>query len=122
MPDAPRVTESTKLTSKNQDTASHWGLASLLLGGLLAVMAMLWLQMNLPDRTLFFRLGDDVRAIVNLGAVILGVTTITSIAFGISSLVVAHKRAQSCALGWAGLLVSTLALLMWILTLHFTIM
>jgi len=118
MPDAPPVTESTKLISKNEDTASHWGLASLLLGGLLAVMAMLMLQMNLQMylSPRGWSQGDlrPIHDVAIVGAVILGVMTSASMAFGICSLAFAYKRAQPCALGWAGLMISTLAMFLWI--------
>ena len=34
-------------------------------------------------------------------------------AFGVCSLVLADRHGQPCALGWAGLLASVLALLLW---------
>ncbi len=98
--------------------ASEWGLASLLLGGLLAVMALLILQINLQiflSPRSWSR--DDVRPIHDVaivGAIILAGLTSASLAFGIRSLLLAYKYKEPAALGWAGVLVSTLALLMWI--------
>ena len=114
-PDEPKIDPS------QTRGAAEWGLASLLLGGVLALMAMLTLQINLH-----IFLGprnwspNDVRPIlfaaVPGGIFVLGMTG-ASIAFGIRSLALAYQRAQPCALGWAGLLISTLGLPLWILTL-----
>lgn len=98
--------------------AAEWGLASLLFGGLLAVLAMLTLQINL-QMFLSPRIWSpsDVRPLQYAGvggAIVLACLTGTSIAFGIRSLAIAYRRAQPCALGWAGTLISILALLLWI--------
>jgi hypothetical protein len=101
--------------------AAEWGFASLLLGGILAVLAVLALQISLH---LF--LGppgwgpSDLRALHDVtiaGCVVLGAMCGASVAFGIRSLVLAYKRGQPSALGWAGLMLSILALLLWIGTL-----
>jgi hypothetical protein len=111
-PDEPKVTPS------QTRIAAEWGLASLLLGGLLAMMAMLTLQINLQMylSPRVWSQGDlrPIYYVAIVGAIFLFGMTSTSIAFGIRSLVVAYRRAQPCALGWAGILVSTLALLLWI--------
>jgi hypothetical protein len=98
--------------------AAEWGLASLLLGGILAVLGLFMLQIDLH---LFLSppvwAPSDLRTLHNVaicGAFVLGGMGIASIAFGIRSLVFAYKRAQPSALGWAGLLISVLALLLWI--------
>jgi hypothetical protein len=110
-----------KINPSQGRNAAEWGLASLLLGGLLSVMAMLTLQINLQMWvTRASWSAGDVRPIYYaaiVGAIVLFCMTSTSIGFGIRSLVIAYKRAQPCALGWAGLMTSTLALLLWIGTL-----
>src|SRR6266436_749471 len=97
--------------------AAEWGFASLLLGGILALLAVLVLQINLH---LF--LGppawgaSDLRALYNVtiaGSVVLGTMCAASVAFAIRSLVLAYKCGQPSALGWAGLMLSILALLLW---------
>ena len=113
--DQPKITES------QSRSAAEIGLASLILGGLLAVMAILVLQINLQ---MFLSprawASNDVQAIryaAVAGAIVMGGLTITSMAFGIRSIATANNHAQTNALGWAGLLISTLALLLWIGTL-----
>lgn len=116
-----RLEESNLREAQNR-SAAEWGLASLLLGGLLAVMAMLMLQINLQ-----MFLGPkvwspgDVRPIYYaaiLATLVLFCMTSMGIAFGIRSLVIAYGRGQPCALGWAGTLMSVLALLLWLGTLY----
>ena len=114
-PDPPNVDQLRTLN------AAEWGLASLLLGGLLAVMAMLTLQINL-QMYLTPRVWslDDIRPIQYAGiaaAIVLAGLTGTSIAFGIRSLVLAYKHVRPSALGWAGTMTSIFALLLWICTL-----
>jgi hypothetical protein len=101
--------------------AAEWGFASLLFGGILAVLAVLVLQINLH---LFLGPAawgaSDLRALHNVtiaGSVVLGVMCAASLAFAIRSLVLASKLGQPSALGWAGLALSILALLLWIGTL-----
>ena len=98
--------------------AAEIGLASLLLGGLLAVIAVLVLQINLQ---MFLSprawSANDVRAIqyvAIVGAIVMAGLTTTSMAFGIRSIANAKMHSQPSALGWAGFLISTLALLLWI--------
>jgi hypothetical protein len=98
--------------------AAEWGFASLLLGGILAVLAVLVLQINLH---LFLGPAawgaSDLRALHNVtiaGSVVLGVMCAASVAFATRSLVLASKLGQPSALGWAGLMLSVLALLLWI--------
>jgi hypothetical protein len=114
-PDQPKVDQ---LQTRN---AAEWGLASLLLGGLLAVMAMLTLQINLQ---MYLNpkgwWPNDVRPVQYVGiagAIVLAGLTGTSIAFGIRSLMLAYKHAQPTALGWLGTMTSVFALLLWIGTL-----
>jgi hypothetical protein len=106
-------------TSQTQTRhAAEWGFASLLMGGILAVLAMLMLLINL---LLFLSPPvwgpSDLRALYYVaiaGVVVLVGIGFTSVAFGIRSLASAYKRGQPSALGWAGLLISILALLLWI--------
>ena len=109
--------EEPKVHESQNRSAAEWGLASLLLVGLLAVMAMLMLQINLQ---MYFSprawpLGDvsPIFYVAILATVVLFFLTTISIAFGIRSLVIAYKSGQPCALGWAGTLMSTLALFVW---------
>ncbi len=97
--------------------AAERGLASLLLGGILAVLAMLTLQINL---TLFSHPGiwgttdlDRLHYAAIAGAVVLGILCVVSLGLAVASLVSAYNRGQPTALGWAGLLISVLALLLW---------
>jgi len=97
--------------------AAEWGLASLLLGGFLAVLALLTLQLCL---SLFVSppiwAPQDLHMLHDAGvagAFVLGGLCLLSTIFGIRSLASAYRRGQPCALGWAGLLVSILALLLW---------
>jgi hypothetical protein len=99
-------------------SAAETGLASLLLGGILALMAMLTLQINLQ---MYFSPRvwplNDVRPIFYaaiLSSIVLAGITGTSIAFGIRGLMIAYKNRLPAALGWAGLLISGLALFLWI--------
>ena len=98
--------------------AAEWGFASLVSGGVLAVLAVLVLLINLQ---LF--VGPpvwgptDLRALHDVaiaGSIVLGVMCAASIAFAICSLFLAYKYGQTSALGWAGLMLSVLALLLWI--------
>lgn len=112
MSEEPRVAE-----SQNRG-AAECGLASLLLGGFLAIMAMLSLQINLQ-----MYLGtkawsqNDLRPIAYAavaGAVVLAVLLGTSLALAVRSLLLARRNGQSSALGWAGLLLTVPALLLWV--------
>ena len=98
--------------------AADWGLASLLLGGILAVMAMLLLQICLY---LFLSPSvwgtEDVKRLHDVaiyGRIVFITAGIVSIAFAIRSLALAYNRSQPSALGWAGLLISLIALALWI--------
>ena len=97
--------------------AAEWGLASLLLGGLLVIMGMLEMQINQQMYGPHRLSANDAHPIVYaaiLGALLLAGMTSASIAFAIRSLVLAIKHSQPSALGWAGLMISTFALLLWI--------
>jgi hypothetical protein len=102
-------------------SSAEFGLASLILGGLLAVMAFLTLQINLQmfliPRNWSVGDLDAIRGVAVVGSFVLAGLTTTSIALGIRSIVLAGKQQQPSALGWAGLLLSTFALLLWIGTL-----
>ena len=114
--DPPRI-----VNQSQSRHAAEWGLAALLMGGILAIMSLLMLMVNVLlymgalDRP--FLGSGEVRAVfigAIFGAVILAGLCGTSIAFGIRSIVSAYRREQPCALGWAGLLISILAMLLWI--------
>src|SRR5262245_787291 len=101
--------------------AAEWGLASLLLGGILSVLALLVFQINvvlyLSARSGPILTPGEVRAVFIgsiVGAIIIAARCLTSMIFGIYSLVSAFRFQQPAALGWAGLLISILALLFWI--------
>jgi hypothetical protein len=101
--------------------ALEWGLASLIMGGVLALLAVLVLQINLHlFATPAGWAASDLRAVHHVavaGCVVLGAMCVASIGFAIVSLVFAYHRGQPSALGWAGLMISILALLLWIGTL-----
>src|SRR5690349_17238445 len=86
--------------------AAEWGLASLLQGGFLAVLALLTLQL-----CLFLFVSPPIWAPQDLrllhdagvaGAFVLGGLCLLSTIFGIRSLASAYRHGQPCALGWAG--------------------
>ncbi len=98
--------------------AADWGLASLLSGSTLAVMAMLLLQICLY---LFLSPSvwgtEDLKRLHDVaiyGRIVFITAGIVSIAFAIRSLVLAYNRSQPFALGWAGLMISLIALALWI--------
>jgi hypothetical protein len=98
--------------------AAEWGFASLLLGGILAILAMMLLQINLH---LYLSPpvwgATDLRAlhgVTIVGTVVFLGTAGISIAFACLSIGGAYRRRQPTALGWAGLLLSVIALLLWI--------
>ncbi len=111
-----------KFDHSQSGSAAQWGLASLLMGGLFILMAMLELQLNMQLFVYSSRFSiRDARQIHDsamLAAIILPGLTITSIAFGIRGVALAYKRAQPCALAWAGVLMSTLALALWFFTFY----
>lgn len=98
--------------------AAEWGLASLLMGGFLLVLAGLCLQLNLQ---LFlsgpvWALEDLVRlqdGAVAAAVVLIGLCVI-SLCLGIVGVVSAFRRCQPCALGLAGIVLSLGALTLWI--------
>ena len=108
----------------NQSQARHaaeWGLASLLMGGILSILSLLALLINiiLYAHALsgpFLGPGELTAVFIAaiFGAVIVPAICVTGIVFGIRSLASAFGRDQPGALGWAGLLMSLLALLLWI--------
>lgn len=97
--------------------AADWGLAAVLLGGILAVMAMLLLQVCL---TLFGSSGwgpmdlQRLHDVALYGRIVFISAAVASIAFAIGGIIVAYARRQASALGWAGLVISLIALALWI--------
>lgn len=101
--------------------AAEWGLASILMAGVLDVLAMLMLHMNLY---LFLSPpvwgASDLRALFYAavaGAIVMLGLCCISTAFAVRSLLFAVRRGQRAALGLAGLLLSMLALALWVGTL-----
>ena len=98
--------------------AAEWGFASMFLAGILAILAVLTLQLC---AALFFGppmwARSDLQGIffASIGAAILVVAmNVASAAFGVMSLMSALRQRQPCALGVAGLMLSVFALLIWI--------
>ena len=108
----------------NQAQARHaaeWGLASLLMGGMLSVLSLLTFLINISlwgySRAGISLSPGEVQAVfigAIFGAVIVPAICLAGIVFAIRSLASAFRREQPSALGWAGLLMSILALLLWI--------
>jgi hypothetical protein len=93
--------------------AAEWGLASVLLGGLLVVTAPIILIVNILMASIGpSALGMDPGAIklATIGFVIVGLLLLglggTGVAFGLASLSAARSGNQSIALGLTGLIVS----------------
>ncbi len=107
--------------SKRDRAAAEWGLASLLMGGVLVMTAMLMLHINLHmyhnPRAWW---PDDVRSLRYVGIVgsfeLAGLTG-ASLTFGIRGVLLANRLRQPSALAYAGVLISTFALFLWIITL-----
>jgi hypothetical protein len=101
--------------------AAEWGLAALLMGGVLAIIApvtlifnlMFWLQgrrvIAPQDMALAHKAG-----IVGVGFI--AVLCLASLAFGIKAWRAASATFQPAGLAVAGTLVSLLALVLWIIT------
>jgi hypothetical protein len=98
--------------------AAEWGLASLLMGGTLTLLAGLALLLNLQ----LFLSGpvwamEDLERLQNgsvwAGVVLIGLCVI-SLSVGVVGLVAAFRRCQPCALGLAGILMSLSAMTLWI--------
>lgn len=101
--------------------AAEWGLASLLMGGVLVLTAMLMLHLNLHmyhnPRAWW---PNDVRAlryVVLVGSVALVGLTGASVAFGVRGVLLAHRRRHPSALAWAGVQIAIFAGFLWIVTL-----
>lgn len=98
--------------------AAEWGLASLLMGGMLCVAAILTLQINLQmylvPRAWPLEELRTIRDAAIVGASFVLVISLASVVFGIRGAVLAYRNAQPCALGWGGFLLSFFALLLWI--------
>ena len=101
--------------------AAEWGLASLLMGGVLAIIAPVMLIFNL----MFWLQGprviapQDMRLAHKAGIVgvgIIAVLCLTSLSFGIKAWRAALATFQPAGLAVAGTLVSLLALILWIIT------
>lgn len=101
--------------------AAEWGLASLLLGGVLTIIAPITLIFNL----IFWLQGPRIIApqdmglahkagIVGVGFVV--VLCLVSLSFGIKAWRSASAAFQPAGLAVAGTLVSLLALVLWIIT------
>ncbi len=91
----------------------------MLLGGALALLAVLMLIVNILLGTIARQImgPGDVRLAITggiVGSCVIVILCGVSVAFGIRSLVSASRHAQPAALGWAGTLVSSLALLLWV--------
>lgn len=90
----------------------------MLMGGFLAVLAMLLLQINLSlflsPRVWAASDLDVIHYAAIAGAIVLLAMCGASAAFGLRGLACAYRRDQPSALGWAGLLISILALCLWI--------
>jgi hypothetical protein len=98
--------------------AAEWGLASLLLGGVLTIIAPVMLIFNLmfwvSGPTVVTR--DEMRVALGAAVVLLGVIGVLgllSVRFGFKGLGAARAYGQPAALPVAGILVSLLALLLW---------
>lgn len=93
------------------------GLASLLLGGILAMMAMVMLAINLLlFVSPFVWAAKDLHLLFQAavaGTIVIGPIALFSVFVGIHAVVSGFKRRQFSALGLSGLFISTLALLLW---------
>src|SRR5262249_14302194 len=92
--------------------AAEWGLASMLLGRALALLAVLMLIVNILLGTLARQImGPADLQLAAVGGIVGGMVVLIlsglSVFFGIRSLVSASRHAQPAALGIAGTLVST---------------
>jgi hypothetical protein len=99
-------------------SASESGLASILMGGVLSILAMLTLQLNLR---LFLSPPvwgpADLRLLQQAaigGGVVLILLCAISTSISVRGLFSGYRCGTSTALAWAGLLLSLLALLLWI--------
>ena len=101
--------------------AAEWGLASLLMGGVLAIIAPVMLVFNL----IFWLQGPRVLAPQDMwlahkaaivGVAFLALLCLASVGFGIKAWRAASATFQPAGLAVAGTLVSLLALGLWIIT------
>jgi hypothetical protein len=97
---------------------AEWGLASLLLGVALMVMAPVTLLVSLLLWTGGRPVPEDFRGLAVMGGlaalgalVALGVA---SLAFGVRALVVAGRTGRPTGLAWGGALASAVALVLWL--------
>jgi|GEM_PF-5883002 len=117
----------TDMTNERKDNAGHdraaaeWGLASLLLGGVLVLTAMLMLHINLHmyhnPRAWWPNDVRPLRYVVGVGSLALAGLTSASLAFGIRAILLAHRLRQPSALAWAGAMIALFAGFLWVVTL-----
>ena len=116
MPDLREDLEDSAVTRH----AAEWGLASLLMGGILAILAPIVLIFNLifwlngprviapPDMHLAYKA-------VIAGLALIALLCLLSLIFGIKAWRSARINYQPAGLGVAGTLISLLALLLWVI-------
>ncbi len=101
--------------------AAEWGLASLLMGGFLSVLALITLIFNL----IFWLAGARVIALQDMrlaytgaiaGLTLIVLLCLLSLFFGIKAWRSARMNYQPAGLAVAGTLLSVLALLLWMIT------
>jgi hypothetical protein len=105
---------------RNEDRhAAEWGLASVMTAGVLALMATTTLLFNVwywnAQRRLSARELHWAQIGASVGLGVVGVACLLALLFGIVSLASAGYRRQPKALGVAGIVLSLLALLIWII-------
>lgn len=97
--------------------AAEWGLASLLMGCTLSVLAgitlLLNLQMFLSGPVWALEDIERLKMAAKLGAGILISLSTISLLMGIGGVVAAFRRCQPCPLGLAGILMSLSAITLW---------
>jgi hypothetical protein len=100
--------------------AAEWGLASLFLGGVLCVMALVAMLLNLFVGSLARNIMSpgDARLALNAAFIVLGAVfllTLFSIGAAVKGVFSAQNRQHPAALPLAGLFLSFLALIVWII-------
>jgi hypothetical protein len=115
------VTNELEGNARYDRAAAESGLASLLLGGVLVLTAMLMLHINLHmfHNPRAWSPGDvqPLRYVIGVGALALTALTGASLAFGIRGVLLAYRHRQTSALAWAGVMISTFAGILWIVAL-----
>lgn len=101
--------------------AAEWGLASLLMGGVLVLTAMLMLHINLHmyhnPRAWWPNDVQPLRYVVGVGAFAVVGLSLASVGFGIRGVWLAFRHRQTSALAWAGMLIGIFAGCLWIVAL-----